>query len=213
MISFANIQAECTDRFNNSVLDVVGQGSPTNGTSGTGAGICGPGSSYTDTTGKTVWFNFGTLASPTWQLVLGNKVGFTVEMTLTSAQIKAIRATPITILAAQGAGTVIEFLSGSVFFVYAGTNVFTNPQNLALKFKDGTGAGLTAAITAAGFLDQAASEYQLVTQTSGIIYSKANSDNQPLVMHNTGASEITGNAANDNTILVKISYAVWSPVW
>jgi len=212
MININNIEAEALDRFNNYVLDVVGSGSPTNGTSGTGAGLCGPGSSYTDYTNKAIWFQAGTLASPTWQLVSGQKVGYTVEVTITSAQIKAIRATPITIVAAQGAGTVIEFLSGTFFFVY-GTNVLTNPQNLALKLKDGNGTAVSAAVTAAGFLDQAASESQLVTQTNGAIYSKANSDNQPLVLHNTGASEITGNAANDSIILVKLSYAVWSPAW
>jgi hypothetical protein len=44
-------------------------GAPSNGTSGTGAGIAGPGSLCVDTTNFNLYINAGTLASPTWKLV------------------------------------------------------------------------------------------------------------------------------------------------
>jgi hypothetical protein len=44
-------------------------GAPTNGTSGTGAGIAGPGSMCIDTTNFNLYLNGGTTSSPTWKLV------------------------------------------------------------------------------------------------------------------------------------------------
>jgi len=131
---------------------------------------------------------------------------------LTSAQVKAVRATPITIIAAPGAGKIIEILSGSAQTIYAGNNAFTGAQNLALKPKDGTTNGI-ATLTGAGWVDQTASEQQEFAFPSGIINSKANTDNQPIVLHNTGAAEITGNAAGDNTVRVDVIYRILTPGW
>lgn len=66
MISNANFWMEIRDRANNDVFDCVGSGAPTNGTSGTGAGITGPGSSYFDLTNKKLYHNVNTKASPYW---------------------------------------------------------------------------------------------------------------------------------------------------
>lgn len=44
-------------------------GVPTDGTTGTGAGICGKGSLCTDFTNGNLYINAGTKASPTWKLV------------------------------------------------------------------------------------------------------------------------------------------------
>lgn len=46
----------------------VNNGAPTNGT--TGANICGPGSLLIDYTNKQLYMNTGTLASPTWTLIV-----------------------------------------------------------------------------------------------------------------------------------------------
>lgn len=56
-------------RFPNAVcVPLQGTGAPTNGTSGTGAGVAGPGSVYIDNTSAVgAWyFNSNTTASPTW---------------------------------------------------------------------------------------------------------------------------------------------------
>jgi len=52
-------------RFGNNVLHLAGSATPTNGTSGTGAGQAGPGSVYSAATGI-VFVNQGTKASPFW---------------------------------------------------------------------------------------------------------------------------------------------------
>jgi hypothetical protein len=51
------------------VCDLEGDGVPTDGSSGTGAGFAGPGSRYTDYTNANLYINGNTKASPTWKLV------------------------------------------------------------------------------------------------------------------------------------------------
>jgi hypothetical protein len=42
------------------------------------------------------------------------------------------------------------------------------------------------------------------------ITARTGCENQPLVLHNLGAGEFTGNAANDATLRVKVAYRVHS---
>lgn len=48
---------------------LYGAGAPTDGTSGTGAGLYQPGSLYIDTTNTKLYINTNTKASPTWTVV------------------------------------------------------------------------------------------------------------------------------------------------
>jgi len=48
---------------------MYGAGAPSDGTSGTGAGLYHPGSLYIDTTGAKLYINTNTKASPTWTVV------------------------------------------------------------------------------------------------------------------------------------------------
>lgn len=130
-------------------------------------------------------------------------------ITLTSAQVKALRATPITVVAAPGANKSIFLIAAQLKSIYGGTNAFTGPQNLALRYQNGSGTIISNTITGAGFLDQTANEYQIVgISASSTITAATVVENQPLVIHNTGAAEITGNAAGDNTIKVTVTYAI-----
>lgn len=54
------------------VVFLVNDGSPVDGTSGSGAGDAGPGSLFFDTSGKKLYINTNTKASPTWTVV-GNQ--------------------------------------------------------------------------------------------------------------------------------------------
>jgi hypothetical protein len=51
------------------VVDIVGSGLPQDGTTGTGAGICGPGSLYRRTDTGQVYVQTNTLAEPIWASV------------------------------------------------------------------------------------------------------------------------------------------------
>lgn len=211
------------------------QGAPTNGAAGTFANIADKGSLLFDQTNAVFYMNTNTKASPTWTQVpngLASSVTSamlaaasvttakldptTIQMatlTLTNAQIKALRATPQTLVAAPGAGKVIVPMACYVGLVYGGTNAFTAAanDNLGLKYKDGTTASLmTGAVQA--FIQAVTSSLSLmvpaVAAGSTVNITKANSDNQPLVVHNITAGEIAGNAAADNTMVVTVSYTV-----
>lgn len=52
-----------------------GDGAPTNGASGTGQGVYGPGSMYIDRTNGIVYINTNTKASPTWTVLVAGGAG------------------------------------------------------------------------------------------------------------------------------------------
>jgi hypothetical protein len=126
--------------------------------------------------------------------------------TITNAQALALRATPKTLVAAPGAGKVLEFISLMLFFNY--TAAYTeSTANLAVKYTDGSGAQVSQTIEATGFADATVD-----TQTNGLpkidaIVATSASDNKALVLHNLGAGEWGGgNAANE--IYFKVAYRV-----
>lgn len=74
-------------------------GAPVNGTSGTGAGVAGPGSLLIDTTNAVLYLNTNTLASPTWSSQGGSSIeqqtvvtGITASATQTLAGATALTA-------------------------------------------------------------------------------------------------------------------------
>jgi hypothetical protein len=187
-------------------------GAPTSGASGTGVGVLDLGSEVMDSVTGNWYTNVGTISVPVWVLTQGPANIITAKVTLTSAQVKALRATPITVAPAPGAGFVNDLISWSGY-LKAGANVFTNPQDLAIKPKDGTIAQVSESMTAAGWLDQATSFFTTGLVKKNVPLTKASVDNQPLVVHNIGASEITGNAAADATITIVIAYRVVAITW
>ena len=148
MIANRSIWSALNDAANNNVWDLVGTGAPTNGTSGTGANLAGPGSTYTDYTNKIKYMNTNTIASPTWSVmgalsdisgdatvsstgvltvsagaITSSKIDPSVIQTavipLTAAQIIAMYTTPVSLIAAPGAGKAI--LVDGLTFEFTGT--------------------------------------------------------------------------------------------
>ena len=126
------------------------------------------------------------------------------EVTLTSAQVKALRATPIDLVPAPGAGKFLEFL-GAVLKLDYGSNAFTETtDNLVIQYDGGQDA--SAAIEMTGFIDQTADMIAKVIPATIAAVAAANVENDALELFNTGDGEIAGNAANDSTLVVGISY-------
>jgi hypothetical protein len=136
----------------------------------------------------------------------------TVVLSLTNAQVKALKATPVAIVAAPGAGKVLVPLECSVYLKYGGTNAFTanaSEDNVAIRraagatllkgcsqtFLQGTASGVAKLAVAAA------------AQTS-IAEAKSASDNKGLEVVNVGAAEIAGNAGGDNIVMVVLTYRV-----
>lgn len=131
------------------------------------------------------------------------------DVTLTSAEVKALRATPIELVAAPGAGNAIMFLGGQLKLNYGGSNGFTETaDNLAIKYTDGSGVAVSDTIEMTGFIDQTADTITNAIPVKDAIVAATGCENQALVLHNTGDGEIAGNAANDNTVTLRVYYVV-----
>ncbi|HHT9137377.1 MAG TPA: hypothetical protein ACFYEK_09070 [Candidatus Wunengus sp. YC60] len=130
------------------------------------------------------------------------------SVSLTNVNVKALRATPITLVAAQGTNKVIEFVS-AVLELKAGTNVLTeSADNLAIKYNNGSGAAVSQDIEATGFIDASANTITNARPKLDTIVALSASANKALVLHNTGDGEYGGNAAADATMVVKIAYRI-----
>ncbi|MEK6744292.1 MAG: hypothetical protein AABZ15_11800 [Nitrospirota bacterium] len=127
---------------------------------------------------------------------------------LTNANIKNLRATPITLVAAQGASKVIEFVSAQLRLDY-GSNVFTETaDNLAVRYENGAGALASQAIECTGFIDAAADTITNALPKIDAIVAQASMANKAIVLHNTGDGEFGGNAGADTLMVVKVAYRV-----
>jgi len=130
------------------------------------------------------------------------------QVTLTNAEIKALRATPKTLVAAPGAGKVLEFVSAQLKLV-AGANVLTeSTANLAVKYTDGSGAQVSQTIECTGFIDQSVNTMTSAWGKIDAIVAYSAAANKALVLHNLGAGEFGGNAAADATMVVDVVYRV-----
>lgn len=129
---------------------------------------------------------------------------------LTSAQVKSLNATPITIVPAPGAGYVINPLVLTVKKKYGGTNVWTAAAAQTLRLNYTNGAGTTIFTTALSNLSITSANDRIaaaggLSSTSG---SYSSIGNQPIVILNPVATEISGNAANNNTITINLLYSI-----
>ena len=137
-----------------------------------------------------------------WTALFGGFGVLSTKTIITAAEIKAIRATPITLVPALGATKVIEFVSAILSLEY-GSEVFAeSADNLVVRYTGTTGIAVSVAIETGGFLDQTAD-----TITSGIpindpIVVPAGAVDEALVLHNSGDGEITGNTTEDSVVTV-----------
>lgn len=130
-----------------------------------------------------------------------------VTLTLTSAQVKALHGTPITLIAAPGVGKVIAIVSNVwTKLTYGGTNAFTAAAAQTIVLSYGT-AQTIGTIMANGGITNAATAYSNGTLTPVFTATaSASLENVAVTLYNPVATEIGGNAANNNTIGVAVVY-------
>lgn len=136
----------------------------------------------------------------------------TATVVVTNAELKALRATQKTLVAAPGANKSIEFIS-AILKLNAGTEVLTeSADNLSIRYTDGSGAKASVDIESTGFIDQAADTFTNAIPVKDTIVAAASALNQALVLDNDGDGEIAGNATGDATMTVHVVYRVhdWS---
>lgn len=132
----------------------------------------------------------------------------TEKVSVAAAAIKALAATPVTLIAAGGAGTVIEFVSAAIRLV-SGSEVLAEDgggSNLGIKYTDDSGVQVSEDIEMTGFITEAANANTNTRAKIDAIVTGDAAVNAPLVLHNIGAGEITGNASDDAVLEVYVSY-------
>lgn len=124
-----------------------------------------------------------------------------VTLTLTSLQIKALRATPIQILAATGANTSVNLIKAVAKLNYGGSTPFLTGQNIAIQCNSVSQSGNFSAT----FITGSATQYMSVNRNGGLVAS-----NTAFLVKNTGAVEITGDVLNDSTLTIIMWYTVFA---
>lgn len=133
---------------------------------------------------------------------------FTDVVTVTAAQVKALKTSAKELVAAPGANKLIEFVSAAFLLDY-GSEVFTESEdNLVIEYSDG--ADVSDAIDSTGTLTAEADTAWIVyAKNTGAVAASA-SINKSLVLKNTGDGEIGGNASEDSVLKIRVTYRVHS---
>lgn len=132
------------------------------------------------------------------------------EVSLTANEIKALRATPKTLVSAPGAGKIIEFVSAILLLDATATAFTETADNMAVKYTDGSGAAVSGTIEATGFIDQTADTMTTATAKADAIVAKTGCENKAIVLHNTGDGEY---ATGTGVMRVKVAYRVHTTGW
>ena len=123
------------------------------------------------------------------------------EVAITAAEMLAVRGTPKTLVAAPGAGYVLEFISATMIYDYAA--VFgESSDDLVIRFTDASGAIVSTTLDTTNFLDQTSDQIRTFKAITTDLVPVANS---PLVLHNTGNGELTGTGS---PCRMKVAYRV-----
>lgn len=127
-------------------------------------------------------------------------------ITLSTAQVNALQATPITIVAAQGANTWIELVTAIITYDYA-IAAFTVAAGEDLVIEYGDGTDVTASIETTGFLDQTDDEIRYYPFVLAAGADPEATINQVLRIKNTGAGEI---ADGGGEVDIRVVYRVYT---
>lgn len=158
--------------------------------------------------GAQIFVNEGSNTSCDFLAIAGADAIEAATISLTNAEIKALRATPKTLVAAPGTGKSLQFL-GAKLKLSGGTNALTeSADNMAVKLNDGSGLAVSQTIECTGFIDQTAATETNALQALDTIVASASAENKALVLHNTGDGEYGGNAAADVTMKVYVLYRI-----
>jgi len=123
------------------------------------------------------------------------------EVAITAAEMLAIRATPITLVAAPDAGYALEFVSA--LFIYDYTAAFTETDdNLAVRYTNGSGTVVSLTLDTTGLLDATADKMSTIQPLATDVLVTTNA---ALVLHNTGNGELGGTGS---PCRVKVAYRV-----
>jgi hypothetical protein len=127
------------------------------------------------------------------------------SVTVSSTDIKALFTTAKPLVAAPGAGKVIEFVRGTISSIYGtAAYVINGSTNLSVKYKDKGGADVSSTIATTGLVDQIVNVYSMFQPLTAQLALDTNAVNQPLCLACLVANPTTG----DGALKVNIAYRV-----
>lgn len=133
-----------------------------------------------------------------------------VEVTVSSAELLALRATPKSIVPAAGAGKMNVFQS-AVVIADNGTAYVVGTNDMAFRMASTTGDIVSQTVDTAGLLDSTSDIVSFVGPIATDSKSpKADVENTAIVLHNTGASEFT---TGTGVVRVKCWYSIVKTGW
>jgi len=130
----------------------------------------------------------------------------TRRVVVTSAEILALNATPVTLIPAQGTDTVVEFVS-AVFHKPAGTAYadIAGGDDFAIKYTNGSGAQVNTSLEATGFMDQTTAQTRI---TRPIVTEYTPVENAALVLQMLNSEITTG----DSPLVVTVHFRVFKNI-
>ncbi len=132
----------------------------------------------------------------------------TATVTVSSAELLALNATPKTLVAAPGAGKALVLVAAELWLDYATTAYggIAAGEDLAVKYTDASGATL-ATVETTGFLDATADAFRYVEPTTTAAVTPA--ANAPLVLHLLSGEIATG----DSPLKLRLLYRELTLAW
>ena len=126
----------------------------------------------------------------------------TASVTLSSPQLLNLRATPVQLIAAPGAGNIIKPLSITLHYKAGSTFYSSSDGNFAIGTPALPGA---AHGPGGGFIDQPNDQMAYVDGFAGAFGSRSMFENQPIIVQQNGSTEWTG---GDGTVVINVSYTI-----
>lgn len=157
----------------------------------------------------------GTMGFINEQTSAEHRIGI-ADITITSAQLKALNATPVQLIAAPGTNLALVCL-GAIFYLPYNTTAYATPaaaSDLGIKYTNGSGAEASARVETTGLLDASSSQLRYVGEAAkgavGAVGDITPVANAALVLHNLSATEYT---TGDSPLKVRVFYKVISTVF
>lgn len=116
------------------------------------------------------------------------------------------------LIPAQGPNTFIVPLFIHLVMNYGGTNVFTNTPTIGIDWEDPVGASIATISPGATFWGTAINGRYFGSYITGTFSGNSASDHINELLSLKLSALLTGNAGNDNTVRVNMSYYVMTIV-
>ena len=124
------------------------------------------------------------------------------DVSISAAQVQALRGSPKTLVTAPGAGYALEFVSAAIRLTYvAPVYTATAGDNLVVRYADGAGIQVSEVFDVTGFITAASGRAHKI----GAKHGARIMPNAPLVLHNVG---LLGYALGNSTLTLRVFYIV-----